>query len=220
MNPMEAFGDALFNSRLQAAQARIDGKPEKSNVQWFQELAKAASDKAPTLREALTFVAPGLVKATDTASQVSRREFPDQNWDNSQRNALRHSMWIGGMAKAMGAGPDSPYLSIPAQALAKGIGYANEGATYLMNLSGYGGAPASDVTYRRDTLHDLNNNAVGAAVAGMARTPEEMRAILTNMAYQAKGGRPVGKFEASNGKLSYDPNTRERVLQDPTLAMQ
>jgi hypothetical protein len=83
----------------------------------------------------------------DMASQSSREAFPGQEWDNTQRNAARHSIWTALMANQMGGGPI-------ARGVARGVGYANEGIGLLNgdNLTRTGAI---------DMRHDLNNNAVG-----------------------------------------------------------
>lgn len=82
-------------------------------------------------------------RAGDAASEA----FSGQSWDNSQRNAARHSMWMAMQANDMGGGPI-------ARGAAKGIGYLHEGLGLVSgdNLTAAGA---------RDMRHDLNNNAVG-----------------------------------------------------------
>lgn len=87
------------------------------------------------------------MKIADTASGAADKAFPGQDWDNTQRNAARHSIWTALMANELGGGPI-------ARGVAKGVGYANEGIGLLngSNLTANGA---------RDMRHDLNNNAVG-----------------------------------------------------------
>ncbi len=138
------------------------------------------------------------------AGDLSREAFPEQEWDNTQRNALRHSLWVGSLAKAMGASPDNPVRTPIAQGFAKLAGYGHEA------LSGFNalrqGQDIFSADRLRDTGHDLNNNAVGAAVAGRAKDATQMNEILTQMAINARRGQPVNPLAWSDGQLSADPS--------------
>lgn len=134
----------------------------------------------------------------DPAAKISQAQFPGQDWDNTQRNALRHALWIGGTARALGASPDNPVRTPIAQGLARILGYTNELPT-LGQLDN----PAQI----RDTLHDLNNNAVGLSVAGSAKTDEEFRRILIAKAMSARAGKPLEAIAPANGRLSFDLGT-------------
>jgi len=83
----------------------------------------------------------------DQAEKASRTAFPGQGWDEGQRNAARHSIWMSLLANEMGGGAI-------ARGAAKGIGYANEGIGLVNgnNLT---------ISGAKDMRHDLNNNAVG-----------------------------------------------------------
>lgn len=136
--------------------------------------------------------------AADRASEASGLQFKGQGWDNTQRNALRHSMWVGGVARALGASPDNPIRTPLAQGIARGLGYANELPT-LFKLG--------NSAQVRDTLHDLNNNAVGLDAAGQAASAEAFRKILIAKAMTGRAGEPRGLTQFSDGALSFDPNT-------------
>lgn len=151
-----------------------------------------------------------LMQPANRASAASKDVFPKQDWDNTQRNALRHSLWVGGMAKAMGAGPDSPVLTPLAQTAAKGFGYLHEG---ISNTHDMFTGQTRPIAHARDTRHDLNNNAVGAEMAGYARDDQELLRALSNMAVTARAGKPVGMDAMSDGRLSYDPDYRAPARQ-------
>jgi hypothetical protein len=142
----------------------------------------------------------------DRASEVSKREYPTQDWDLTQRNALRHSMWVGGMARAMGAGADNPRWSGLATSAAKGVGYANEAASYLKRIKD--GQSTDDPEYVRDTLHDLNANAVGTMAAAKATSDEDFENQLIDASKNARRGAPVGLLNMTDGRLSADPDSQ------------
>lgn len=146
-----------------------------------------------------------LMQPADRASEVSRREYPTQDWDLTQRNALRHSLWVGGMARAMGAGPENPIRTPIATTAAKGVGYANEAISYLKRVKD--GRDTQDPEYVRDTLHDLNNNSVGAAAAAKSGSEEEMEARLIAASRSARRGAPPGLLEPASSRLSADPDS-------------
>ena len=146
-----------------------------------------------------------LMQPAYTASLLSKQQFPGQDWDLTQRNALRHATWVGGMARAMGAGPDAPILTPIAQGLAKGAGYANEGISYAERI--LKGEPLDDPAYVNDTLHDLNANAVGAQVAGQALTDVDFKKMLIAKAMGAQVRPPAGLLQPSDGQLSVEPGT-------------
>lgn len=135
------------------------------------------------------------------ASKLSQGVFPEQDWELSQRNALRHSAWVGGMAQAMGAHPDNPIRTPLAQLAAKGLGYGHEMASAL---DGWIENRPRGAKEKRDTLHDLNNNAIGAEMAGMTRNNEDLYRALSAMAVNSRMGAPVSGFSLSDGRLSAD----------------
>lgn len=135
------------------------------------------------------------------AGDVSRAAFPQQDWELSQRNALRHAAWVGGMAQAMGASPDNPIATPFAQTAAKAAGYLHEGISATHDW--FTGKPRG-VDQARDTLHDFNNNAVGAKAAGLTRNNQELYNALTSMAVNARLGDPVKSLIKSDGRLSAD----------------
>ncbi len=180
------------------------------NPSFWGSVKNGASNLVDTLKGYGGIAADAFMAPANRASQFSQATFPGQDWDNSQRNALRHSLWIGGVAQAMGAGPDNPVLTPVAQVAAKGLGYIHEGLSNSWDAfknahQGDGGL------HDQDTRHDLNANAVGAEMAGYAKTPEELQRVLANMAVTARQGAPVGMFQMSDGRLSFDPSTQPQT---------
>lgn len=172
---------------------------------FWQGLKTTASNVYTSLKDfGNSVVQPAIdyaMQPAERASIASRDAFPGQPWDGSQRNALRHSLWVGGMAQAMGAGSDHPFISPFAQAVAQDAGYAHEG---ISNAFDWMQGKNQDMFHSRDTLHDLNNNAVGALAAGRTRNNEELLRALTDMAINARRGVPVGMFSPTDGRLSAD----------------
>ena len=153
-----------------------------------------------------------MMQPAHRASKASQAMYPGQDWDNSQRNALRHSMWIGGMAQAMGAGPDNPIRTPLAQVAAKGLGVAHEG---ISNAYDWWEGKAPTPAQSRDTRHDLNNNAIGAEMAGYTKDNDGLLRALSAMSANGRAGAPVGMLAMSDGRLSYDQRG-----QPPTMPVQ
>ena len=206
MNPMEALRNALG--------------PAGDSTFWSDVASNATnpSQIADTLAgygmDAIKLAARPIMKPAYRASKLSQDVFPNQEWDNSQRNALRHSAWIGGLAQAMGASPDNPIRTPIAQTIAKGLGYGHE---LVSALDDYRTGKVAGPAQKRDTLHDLNNNAIGAEMAGHTRNNEDLYRALAAMAVNARMGEPVGRFSMSDGRLSADQEASPKGKPLPFL---
>jgi hypothetical protein len=119
------------------------------------------------------------MELNDKASKASGDAFPGQDWDNTQRNAARHSIWMGLIANQLGGGPI-------ARTAAKGLGYANE-AIGLVNGQNTTREGAIDMR------HDLNNNAVGLnTLADLnAQGPVSEQQIIDALIQKAKQSQRV-----------------------------
>lgn len=173
--------------------------------QFWSDVAKNATNPrgiVDTLKGYGSSAVEQLMQPAYRAGELSQQAFPNQAWDNTQRNALRHSSWMGGVAKALGASPDNPVRTPIAQGLAKLAGYGHEAVSALDDLK-EGKQPFSANAWR-DTQHDWNNNAVGIDVAGRTKSTEEMNQVLTQLALNARQGKPVSGFAFSDGQLSAD----------------
>jgi hypothetical protein len=133
----------------------------------------------------------------DKASNSSREAFPGQDWDNSQRNAARHSIWTALMANQLGGGPI-------ARGVAKGVGYLNEGIG-LVNASNLTKAGSEDMR------HDLNNNAVGLNTLATMRdtnpavTDDQIIETLLRKAREAKFGPAPPALAPAESRLTSAP---------------
>ena len=127
------------------------------------------------------------------ASDVAEQTFPGQQWDFSQKNALRHSLATGLWAQRLGGN----WLSGKA---AQAMGQAWE----AVDPRQYG----KDIAHRLDTLHDLNNNAVGADAGVRAVNEESLINALVSMAKQARNEAPPKLGQDSPGYLTYTQNQR------------
>lgn len=121
-----------------------------------QRISDLANSAGSSIKNGVNSAKQKLVDATgytklneiaQLASDAADKEFPNQKWDNTQRNAARHAIWMALTADQLGGG------SI-ARGVTKGLGYAHEGMGILTgdNLTNAGAV---------DMRHDLNNNAVG-----------------------------------------------------------
>lgn len=183
--------------------------------QFWGDMARNAMDPqkiVDTLSGFGNSVIDTAMQPAHRASKVSQQVFPNQDWELSQRNALRHSAWIGGMAQAMGASPDNPIRTPLAQTAAKALGYAHEGFSAANDW--FTGKPRGPEV-KRDTLHDFNNNAIGAEMAGHTRNSEDLYRALAAMAVNARMGAPVSGFSLSDGRLSADAEASPRTKPIP-----
>ena len=164
---------------------------------------------------AVDAVVDPIMRPAYRAGDISKAAFPEQDWELSQRNALRHSAWVGGMAQAMGASPDNPIATPFAQLAAKGAGYAHE---VISSADDWFTGKPRGAAESRDTSHDFNNNAVGAEVAGRTRNNEDLYRALTSMAVNARMGDPVNRLSISEGRLSADraASVPRKPIQFPT----
>lgn len=123
------------------------------------------------------------------ARDASGQAFPEQGWNETQRNAYRHALGMGRAAQALGADQGGIRGKMGGLA-AKGLGYGWEA------MDGFGAMNGQGV----DTRHDLNNNAVGIAQAqalgesglGPAAQREILAQQLKLMAEQSRVEQPPG----------------------------
>lgn len=106
--------------------------------------------------------------------------------DSSAKNSFRHALGTGMITRELGGG----YLAGTA---AKLLGYGWEAM----------GIPQmTSADHRRDTLHDLNANAIGAATAVRSNSQEDLVRRLERLAKSAPVAEPPGLFESSPGHLT------------------
>jgi hypothetical protein len=120
---------------------------------------------------------PSLLGVTRYATQASARMFPDQAGQDDQRDAARHMLAAGTVARKYG--PNA----------AKLLGLAHE---YTSNpqtfFSALGiGEPRDDLPY------DVHNNRIGAELAARATSQEDLERLVKAMALQAQTQRAEGK---------------------------
>lgn len=133
------------------------------------------------------------------ASNQAEQIIPGQAWNETQFNALRHSLGAAEVAQALGATQGGIRGTLAGLAT-KGLGYGWE------SLDGFGLMDGE----ARDTKHDLNNNAVGIQMAqqigNQGGSPADQQAAviqaLTKAALASRLQDPPGFFQPSVGYLT------------------
>lgn len=137
-----------------------------------------------------------LQNLTKNADDEAEKRFPDDERDNSKKNAFRHALGTGRLAQMLGADNDIPVvgglISTAAQGAAKGAGYLWEAMGAKQNMK--------DPT---DMKHDLNANAHGAEQAAQTRGYGELADRLELMARSASKEEPPGVFSPARKHLTY-----------------
>jgi len=149
---------------------------------------------------------PSLLGVTRYATQASARMFPDQAGQDDQRDAARHMLAAGTVARKYG--PNA----------AKLLGLAHE---YTSNpqtfFSALGiGEPRDDLPY------DVHNNRIGAELAARATSQEDLERLVKAMALQAQTQRAEGKpyimsqeqMDARAAKAAKGPTPRPQGYQE------
>jgi hypothetical protein len=121
------------------------------------------------------------------ADRIAERRFPNSARDRSTKNAFRHALGTGMVTHHLGGG-------ILGAVGAKLAGYAWEVPNLLTKQD--------NPEVQEDVRHDLNANAIGAAVATKVGSQEELIQQLDWLARRAKVGKPPSIFELSDGQLT------------------
>lgn len=134
-------------------------------------LAKKRFAKGGEAKKAEAEVAePSLFGVSDYATQASARMFPDQQGQDDQRDAARHMLAAGSVARKYG--PKA------AELLGKAHEYTSNPQTFF---SVFGiGEPRDDLPY------DVHNNRIGAELAARATSQADLERLVKAMALQAK----------------------------------
>lgn len=134
-----------------------------------------------------------LTSIPEQADASAELTFPGSARDSSVKNAYRHSLGTGLLAQNLGAG-EGGLRGLVAPLLAKLAGYGWEAAGLVRNVQ--------DPTYRKDTYHDLNANAIGAQQAGQTRSSDELASVLKAMALQSVPTNAPGPLTTGPGYLT------------------
>jgi len=127
------------------------------------------------------------VNIPDRAFSISENRFPDSARDSSMKNAFRHSLGTGMIAHKLGGG----VLGATAAKLA-GYGWESLGAAdNIRNPEQW-----------EDTKHDLNANAIGAAVATQTENQQQLEDMLEAMTRRSRVRKPLDAFEPSHGQMT------------------
>jgi hypothetical protein len=113
---------------------------------------------------------PSLFGVSNYATQSSAKMFPDQLGQDDQRDAARHMLAAGIVARKYG--PKA------AELLGKAHEYTSNPQTFFSALGI--GQPRDDLPY------DLHNNRIGAELAARATSQAELEALVKAMALQAQ----------------------------------
>ena len=135
------------------------------------------------------------INIADRASDESNKAYPGQDWDSTQKNALRHSLWTGMNAQHFGGGELGG-------ALARVVGVGWEG------LNGTG--LFTDPKIQEDTRHDLNANSVGIREAMKTDNQDELVQQLKKLSASAKREKPPAFYEGTPGHLTYTESKPKR----------
>ena len=125
------------------------------------------------------------------AASEAERRFPNQDPNNTQKNAFRHALGSGYLAQQLGAG-GNPIMNLLAQGLAQGAGHAWEAMSLPQNM-------ADPV----DMRHDLNNNYIGIKEAASQKDFDALSNQLYRMAIEAKKEQPPGAFSPARPYMTY-----------------
>jgi len=128
---------------------------------------------------------------THRADVEAEARFPDQERDDSQKNAYRHALGAGGFAQLLGANSGIPLVEGAARGAAKLVGYGWEG---LGGMANYGST---------DMRHDLNANAIG--IAQSTGNPD-FRSLADSLQSFAQGARkelPPEPYEKARPYFTY-----------------
>ena len=128
-----------------------------------------------------------LTNIPNRASDIADEAYPDSARDASTKNAYRHALGTGMLTQALGGG------TLGAVA-AKMAGWGWEAPTLL--------DPRSTPEQREDSRHDLNANAIGAAMAMQARNQADLETALRSYADVARVGQAPGAFARSPGQMT------------------
>jgi hypothetical protein len=113
---------------------------------------------------------PSLFGVSDYATKASAKMFPDQMGQDDQRDAARHMLAAGSVARKYG--PKA------AELLGKAHEYTSNPQTFFSALGI--GQPRDDLPY------DVHNNRIGAELAARAASQAELEALVKAMALQAQ----------------------------------
>jgi len=113
---------------------------------------------------------PSLFGVSDYATKASARMFPDQLGQDDQRDAARHMLAAGSVARKYG--PKA------AELLGKAHEYTSNPQTFFSALGI--GQPRDDLPY------DVHNNRIGAELAARATSQAELEKLVQAMALQAQ----------------------------------
>lgn len=155
-------------------------EPTMWDSSYWANLMKPAAQKWNTLKS-----------FTGQADAIAEREFPGSARDASMKNAFRHALGTGILTHELGGGPI-------AAGIAKMAGYGWEGASALGELRANGRLSQD---FKRDSLHDLNANSIGAGAAqylDRAALIQHLKGLATNAAV----AEPPGVFSPNQGRLS------------------
>lgn len=121
------------------------------------------------------------------ADRIAEEMFPDSARDSSTKNAFRHALGTGMLAQGLGGGDVGA-------ALAKMAGYGWEalGAKDLI----------TSAAHREDTRHDLNANAIGAAIASQTQSQQDLVNALAKMARTSRNEQPPAAYAPSPGYMT------------------
>ena len=143
---------------------------------------------------------PSLFGVSDYATKASARMFPDQLGQDDQRDAARHMLAAGIVARKFG--PKA------AELLGKAHEYTSNPQTFFSAIGI--GKPRDDLPY------DMHNNRIGAELAARATSQAELEALVKAMALQAQTKQTEGKpyimsreqLEARKAKAEKGPAER------------
>ena len=113
---------------------------------------------------------PSLFGVSDYATKASARMFPDQMGQDDQRDAARHMLAAGSIARKYG--PKA------AELLGKAHEYTSNPQTFF-SMFGIG-QPRDDLPY------DVHNNRIGAELAARATSQADLERLVQAMALQAQ----------------------------------
>ena len=202
LSPINAIANAYIGR---------DGRPVRIEYDPAQvtppvKRAKGSPEEGEAKGSQAEVSEPSLLGVTRYATQASARMFPDQAGQDDQRDAARHMLAAGTVARKYG--PNA----------AKLLGLAHE---YTSNpqtfFSALGiGEPRDDLPY------DVHNNRIGAELAARATSQEDLERLVKAMALQAQTQRAEGKpyimsqeqMDARAAKAAKGPTPRPQGYQE------
>ena len=144
----------------------LEGATLTKNTLAKKRFAKGGEAKKPEAEVA----EPSLFGVSDYATKASARMFPDQLGQDDQRDAARHMLAAGSIARKYG--PKA------AELLGKAHEYTSNPQTFF-SMFGIG-QPRDDLPY------DVHNNRIGAELAARATSQADLERLVQALALQAQ----------------------------------